>query len=80
MRFLVATVDVQKTAFVVQINGFTDTGDLVVVDPEPEEKAAQKAKAHEEAQKVKAELVDLSKVESDARMEGRQMVMVLAPR
>lgn len=32
VRFLVATVDVQKTAFVVQINGFTDTGDLVVVD------------------------------------------------
>ena len=31
-------------------------------------------------QKVKAELVDLSKVESDARMEGRQMVMVLAPK
>lgn len=32
VRFLVATIDVQKTAFVVQINGFTDTGDLVVVD------------------------------------------------
>ena len=28
---------------------------VVVVDPEAEEKAAQKAKAHEEAQKVKAE-------------------------
>ena len=27
----------------------------LVVDPEAEEKAAQKAKAHEEAQKVKAE-------------------------
>ena len=32
-----------------------DASNLVVVDPEAEEKAAQKAKAHEEAQKVKAE-------------------------
>ena len=32
-----------------------DASNLVVVDPEAEEKAAQKARAHEEAQKVKAE-------------------------
>lgn len=32
-----------------------DASNLVVVDPEAEEKAAQKAKAHEEAQKAKAE-------------------------
>lgn len=32
VRFLVATIDVQKTCFVVQINGFTPSGDLVVVD------------------------------------------------
>lgn len=32
VRFLVSTVDVQKGAFVVQVNGFTDTGDLIVVD------------------------------------------------
>ena len=32
-----------------------DASTLVVVDPEAEEKAAQKAKAHEEAEKVKAE-------------------------
>jgi translation initiation factor IF-3 len=31
-------------------------------------------------QRVKAELQDLSKVESEPRLEGRQMVMVLAPR
>ncbi|MFM1816977.1 MAG: hypothetical protein RLZ98_3672 [Pseudomonadota bacterium] len=31
-------------------------------------------------QKVKGELADLSKVESEPRLEGRQMVMVLAPR
>ena len=31
-------------------------------------------------QRVKTELVEISKVESDARMEGRQMVMVLAPK
>lgn len=31
-----------------------DASNLVVVDPEAEEKAAQKAKAHEEAEKVKA--------------------------
>ena len=32
-----------------------DASNLVVADPEAEEKAAQKAKAHEEAEKVKAE-------------------------
>lgn len=31
-------------------------------------------------QRVKAELQELSKVESEPRLEGRQMVMVLAPR
>jgi translation initiation factor IF-3 len=31
-------------------------------------------------QKVKGELVELSKVESEPRLEGRQMVMVLAPK
>jgi translation initiation factor IF-3 len=30
--------------------------------------------------RVKADTLEFSKVESDARMEGRQMVMVLAPR
>ncbi len=32
VRFLVPTVDVQKTAFVVQVNGFTADGDHVIVD------------------------------------------------
>ena len=32
VRFLVQTIDVQKSCFVVQTNGFTATGDLVVVD------------------------------------------------
>lgn len=32
VRFLVGTADVQKNAFVCQVNGFTDTGDMVVVD------------------------------------------------
>lgn len=32
VRVLVATVDVQKSAFVVQVNGLTATNDLVVVD------------------------------------------------
>jgi translation initiation factor IF-3 len=31
-------------------------------------------------QRVKADLLDLSKVEAEPRFEGRQMVMVLAPR
>ena len=31
-------------------------------------------------QKVKGELVEISKVESEPRLEGRQMVMVLAPK
>ena len=31
-------------------------------------------------QKVKGDLVELSKVESEPRLEGRQMVMVLAPK
>lgn len=32
VRFLVGTADVQKNAFVCQVNGFTETGDMVVVD------------------------------------------------
>jgi len=32
VRMLLATVDVQNNAFVCQVNGFTATGDLVVVD------------------------------------------------
>lgn len=32
VRFLVATIDVQKNSFVVQVNGFTDSLDLVVID------------------------------------------------
>jgi translation initiation factor IF-3 len=31
-------------------------------------------------QRVKGELQELSKVEAEPRLEGRQMVMVLAPR
>jgi len=30
--------------------------------------------------KVKAEFADVAKVESEPRLEGRQMVMVLSPR
>ncbi|PBB41811.1 hypothetical protein CK222_21910 [Mesorhizobium sp. WSM3866] len=32
VRFMVATVDVQKTAFVCQVHGITASGDLVVID------------------------------------------------
>ncbi|TGV64648.1 phage terminase large subunit family protein, partial [Mesorhizobium sp. M00.F.Ca.ET.158.01.1.1] len=32
VRFAIATVDVQKSAFVVQVHGFTATGDMVVID------------------------------------------------
>ncbi|UVK46829.1 phage terminase large subunit family protein [Mesorhizobium sp. AR07] len=32
VRFQIATVDVQKAAFVVQVHGFTATGDMVVID------------------------------------------------
>lgn len=32
VRFLIATVDVQARAFVVQVHGFTATGDIVVID------------------------------------------------
>ena len=32
VRFLIGTVDVQKSSFVCQVNGFTATGDMVVVD------------------------------------------------
>lgn len=32
VRFLIGTADVQKNSFVCQVNGFTDTGDMVVVD------------------------------------------------
>ena len=32
VRFLIGTADVQKNAFVCQVNGFTETGDMVVID------------------------------------------------
>jgi phage terminase large subunit GpA-like protein len=32
VRFLTATVDVQKSAFVVQVNGYMPNGDIVIVD------------------------------------------------
>lgn len=32
IRFLIATIDIQKSAFVVQVHGFTATGDMVVID------------------------------------------------
>lgn len=32
VRFLIATADVQKHAFVAQVHGFTATGDMVVID------------------------------------------------
>lgn len=32
VRFLVATIDVQARSFVVQVHGFTDAGDIVVID------------------------------------------------
>ena len=32
VRFLIATIDVQARAFVVQINGFTESRDMVVID------------------------------------------------
>ncbi|WP_158083509.1 terminase gpA endonuclease subunit [Manganibacter manganicus] len=32
VRFLIATADVQKSAFVIQVHGFTATGDMVVID------------------------------------------------
>lgn len=32
VRFLIATCDVQKTAFVVQVHGFSDNGDMVIID------------------------------------------------
>ena len=34
----------------------------------------------DDAAKVKAEFADIAKVESEPRLEGRQMVMVLSPR
>ncbi|WP_195178861.1 terminase gpA endonuclease subunit [Mesorhizobium sp. INR15] len=32
VRFMIATADIQKNAFVVQVHGFTATGDVVVID------------------------------------------------
>ncbi|TPN04554.1 terminase gpA endonuclease subunit [Mesorhizobium sp. B2-1-2] len=32
VRFMIATVDVQKSSFVVQVHGFTASGDMVVID------------------------------------------------
>ena len=40
-RFLIATVDVQSRAFVVQVHGFTESGDIVVIDGFKIRKAAR---------------------------------------
>ena len=41
VRFLIATVDVQARAFVVQVQGFTSSGDMVVIDGFKIRKAAR---------------------------------------
>jgi translation initiation factor IF-3 len=63
------------------IKRFFDEGDKVKITL----RFRGREMAHQELgyavlQRVKSELQDLSKVESEPRMEGRQMVMVLAPR
>ena len=63
------------------IKRFFDEGDKVKVTL----RFRGREMAHQELgyqllQKVKGELVDISKVESEPRLEGRQMVMVLAPK
>lgn len=32
IRFLIATIDVQSTSFVVQVQGFTEHGDMIIID------------------------------------------------
>ncbi len=63
------------------IKRFFDEGDKVKVTL----RFRGREMAHQELgyqllQKVKGELVEISKVESEPRLEGRQMVMVLAPK
>ena len=63
------------------IKRFFDEGDKVKVTL----RFRGREMAHQELgyqllQKVKGELIEISKVESEPRLEGRQMVMVLAPK
>ncbi len=63
------------------IKRFFDEGDKVKITL----RFRGREMAHQELgmdllQRVKADLGDLAKVESEPRLEGRQMVMVLAPR
>ena len=63
------------------MHGFFDEGDKVKVTL----RFRGREMAHQDLgvkvlERVKADLVDIAKVESDWQLEGRQMVMVLAPK
>jgi translation initiation factor IF-3 len=63
------------------MHGFFEEGDKVKVTL----RFRGREMAHQDLgvkvlERVKADLVDVAKVESDWQLEGRQMVMVLAPK
>ena len=81
MKFRPGTEDADYNTKMRQIRGFLEEGDKVKINL----RYKGREMAHQEIgmqmiEKIKTDLVEVAVVEQHARMEGRQAVMVLAPK
>lgn len=81
MKFRPGTEDADYNTKMRQIKGFLEEGDKVKINL----RYKGREMAHQEIgmqmiEKIKTDLVEIAVVEQHARMEGRQAVMVLAPK
>lgn len=81
MKFRPGTEEADYNTKMRQIKGFLEEGDKVKINL----RYKGREMAHQEIgmqmiEKIKTDLVELAVVEQHARMEGRQAVMVLAPK
>jgi translation initiation factor IF-3 len=81
MKFRPGTEDADYQTKMRQIKGFLEEGDKVKINL----RYKGREMAHQEIgmqmiEKIKADLIEIAVVEQHARMEGRQAVMVLAPK
>ena len=81
MKFRPGTEDADYNTKMRQIKGFLEEGDKVKINL----RYKGREMAHQEIgmqmiEKIKSDLIEIAVVEQHARMEGRQAVMVLAPK
>lgn len=81
MKFRPGTEDADYNTKMRQIRGFLEEGDKVKINL----RYKGREMAHQEIgmqmiEKIKTDLIEVAVVEQHARMEGRQAVMVLAPK